>query len=175
MRRSHKTSRTSAALNQNLLEAVRRFIQRARDDGQAGTLMTDAEAVDLLREAGGHIPRWYPDLLTKAPLIGLNFSFGEIEDGFRQCDWNWSGAAGIKSECECYPGLPLLERGYFGFASDVTGSGGSLFLQPQPDGEAVIYQVLHDVNIDADEILAGARNQLAPTLAAFLDAACFDE
>ncbi len=150
---------------------------RAEQAGRKGTLLDSVDAVALHEDTGGAVPQWYLDLLLEVPLAGLEFEFGERdEDGDRPHSILWNGAAGLRSESlECYPGLAILGRGFFNFASDPTGSGDPYFVGPRVDGTRPVYRVYHDVSDQADDILADVLELVAPSLEALLAGGSFED
>jgi len=164
-------------MNDSLRDAAHALVARAKQAGQSGSTLTDAEALTLQEDAQGALPQWYLELLLKVPLAGLEFEYGEAdEDGDRPHALLWNGATGIRSESlECYPGLAILERGYFNCASDPTGGGDPYFVGPEVDGVRPVYQVYHDVGDQADDILADGLKLVAPSLAVLLDGGICDE
>lgn len=163
-------------MNQALLEAVYRFVKRANEHGEVGRCLTEVEAADLVQSTRGRVPDWYASMMTQVPLAELSFTSGEMdEEGDRPHSLKWNDHVWLQGESlDAYPGLAILDRGYFCFASDMSGGGNPFFLLDGPDGNPAVYEVFHDAGTEADKIIAEACELMSPTLSAFLDAACFD-
>ena len=148
-------------MNRRLKRAAAELVARASRLDRVGK-SDDRSALQALNdEMGGRLPAWYVELLTMFPLCGLELGWRD-ED---QVDWMlWNDHRGIRSESvECYPGLPILSRGYVNVASDAGGSGDPYFISTDSN-DPPVYRVYHDVSDQADQILAQGRNLIAASL-----------
>ena len=162
----------------SLLEAALSLVERASARGKRGRLLTNAELQTLQQKLGGVYPVWLSDLLTSAPLCGLELGWQAYppEGDFDGIQWlEWADAAGVVSESvDCYPGAVILPSGYVNVASCSGGSGDPYFVCIHDGQDPPLYQVFHDVSDQPEVILAEGRALVAPSLSQFFASALLE-
>lgn len=157
-------------MNVNVLTAARALVERARRDGQVGTIAPAEELDQLGRDLGAHLPAWYRDLLATVPLIGLELGV-VVPESSEGDDINWLlwlGPGSISTESrELYPGMAVLRQGYLCVGGCAHGSGDQYFLNTIAGDDPPLVQIYHDRGTTADLILADGVVAIAPTLSAF--------
>jgi hypothetical protein len=147
------------------------LVERAAAVGHTGKIADQELLAALVRDAKGHIPPWYAELITTIPLCGLELGWQAHEpaDDYDGIEWMvWSDASNMRSESiECYPGLAILEHGYVNVASDPGGGGDPYFIAAGEGEDPPLYQVYHDVSDQGPEIIANGRSMVAESLSAF--------
>jgi len=161
-------------MNPSVLSEALALVARAEASGCTGSVEDAAEWKRLNSELGGIIPAWYSDLVTSVPMIGLNFGWQSSEarsedDGISWVEW--FDAANVRLEMlELHPGVSLLERGYFCVAGS-NGTGDQYFVSVHDGDDPPLYQIDHETDEVAHDILARGREMVAPSLSEFFQAA----
>jgi hypothetical protein len=162
-------------MNANLRDAAVQLVERAAAIGQKGKTADKGLLEALVRDAKGHIPPWYAELITTVPLCGLELGWQAHEpvDDYDGIEWMvWSDPRNMRSESiECYPGLAILEYGYVNVASDSGGGGDPYFIAASEGEDPPLYQVYHDVSDQGTEIIAEGRGLVAKSLSEFFQKA----
>ena len=157
-------------MNLKVLAAARELVERAERDGQVGRLAVADDLDRLGRDLGAHLPDWYRDLLATVPLIGLELGIvvPESSEGDEISWLLWLEPDSICTESlELHPGTAVLRRGYLCVGGCAHGSGDQYFLNTRASDDPPLIQIYHDIEINADLILADGMVEIAPTLSGF--------
>jgi hypothetical protein len=158
-------------MNANLRDAAVQLVERAVAIGQQGTTADQQLLEALIRNAKGHIPLWYAELISTVPLCGLELGWQAQEPthDYHAIEWmQWSDPRNVRSESiEYYPALAILEHGYVNVASDPGGSGNPYLIAAHQGEDPPLYQVYHDVSDQGPEIIADGRTLVAESLSEF--------
>jgi hypothetical protein len=153
--------------------AAETLIARAATLGLRGRTLTFEERQRIVAALPTY-PGWLLDLLAAVPLCGLELGWQAFDPEPRYDGVLWvtvSSADDILWESlEGYPGLGILPAGYVNFGGDV-GGGDPYFLPTREGDDPPLYQVYHDMGMDAETILAEGRRLVAPRLSEFFDRA----
>lgn len=161
-------------MNPSVLSEALALVARAEANGHAGSVDDAEEWERLNSDLGGIIPGWYIELMTSVPMIGLNFGWQSSEaqsedDGISWVEW--FDAANVRLEMlELHPGVSLLVRGYVCVAGS-NGTGNQYFVSVHDGDDPPLYQIDHETDEVADDILARGREMVAPSLSEFFQAA----
>ncbi|MFO0798348.1 MAG: hypothetical protein U0804_12800 [Gemmataceae bacterium] len=150
-------------------DAAEALVARATALGHKGRVFTSEERQSVAAELPIY-PTWLLDLLSDFPLCGLELGW---QASAPTPDWDgvvWievSDARNIVAESrDFYPGVGILPAGYINFGGS-SGSGDPYFLCVHDGDDPPIFQVYHDVGVDAATILREGRQQVAPSLSEF--------
>jgi hypothetical protein len=156
--------------------AAEALVARAAALGIHGRTLT---AEERQRVAAGLpvYPAWLLNLLSTLPLCNLRLGWQAFdpEPGFDGISWvEVSDAEGILSESlELYPGLAICSAGYVNFGGS-DGTGDPYFLCAHQGEDPPLYEVYHDVGVDAPSILANGHKLVAPSLSEFFRVAVLE-
>ena len=157
-------------MNPAVLSEASALIVRANANGHRGFTGNPADWNDINKELGGVIPTWYIELVTTIPLAGLEI--GWQEPGHEQPDdtiyWaEWFDAQNARLEAlELHPGKSILSHGYLCVA-DGNGTGDQYFISLRDGEDPPLYQIDHETDEDAEEILTKGRYLVASALSGF--------
>ncbi|MEO0472264.1 MAG: SMI1/KNR4 family protein [Bacteroidota bacterium] len=154
-------------MNTTLMQAVESFLAAAQSNGMEGVKLAESDFAAIPQTLGEAIPPWYKELMKQHPLSGMELmiphSNPEFEGAFHVIEL--ASIEEMESESvECYPGLAILPKGYVCIGIDPEGSGDPYFISNQEGDNPPVYQVLHDVSAQGDEIIAGGLIRLADSM-----------
>jgi hypothetical protein len=165
-------------MNERLKQSVERLLNRAKSANVAGRTVEKNEIEEVNSRLSGLIPGWYVELLTKYPLCGLEFwwqQFPEEDDFDGRSNVLWSRPSDIWDEThEAYPGIAILEEGFFNVGCDCDGMGDPYFIDSKAGEDPPVYRVYHEGAIGADARIGGFdADVVAKSLSDFFDSMSF--
>ena len=167
-------------MNVELEESIQRFLARAAEANEEGTVAERKEIEEVNNRLEGIIPAWYIDLITTHPICGIECQwqqYPEEEDYDGRATLRWSPPQDIWWEShEGYPGAGILELGYFSVACDWDGMGDPYFISVNEGDHPPLYQVYHEHYKGDPELMIGdfQGRLVGKSLSEFFDQAMFD-
>jgi hypothetical protein len=120
----------------------------SRKNSLTGRVYTEDEIL-LLSRSFKDLPfiKEFLNIFSNYRIIGQVFTLSEDRDFSKMgMDMEWMDAkTHIEEAFEAYPGILLIDHGYFPIGSCLMGSGDPYFLKPDKNNKWNIYRGLHDM------------------------------
>lgn len=163
-----------------LKNSVEKFLERAHNAGVSGKLADKDEIIEVNEKLGGLIPDWYIDLITSYPICAMELqwqAYPEEDDFDGRSSIFWSRPSEIlKESTELYPGIGLLNDGYFNVACDNDGLGDPYFINAKGGNNPPFYEVYHEKVKDPEtQIGEFDGRKVTERLSDFFDIALFED